>query len=103
MESKTFYIAGVQHHELNKVLGLIEEGCTLDLVSEPTNKFDSNAIKIMCGQVMTGYVPRKFSADVTAWLTLGPVKCVITKLNKAAKPWEMCQVEVSPVDDGFEE
>lgn len=94
-----FYIAGVQHHKLRTILNEVNEGDYLQLVPEPTNQFDSNAVRIekemLDENVMTGYVPRKFSSEVSALLqTADSVDCVITKLNKQAKPWEMAEVEI---------
>ncbi len=100
-ESKRFFIAGVQHHDLRSVLDVLEEGDELDLVSEPDNKFDPNAVKIEYEGTMLGYVPKKFSAEVSAALELEPLMCVITSLNPSAKPWEMCEVEISS-DPDFE-
>lgn len=114
MQEKKFYIAGVQHHDLHKVLKDLNEGDELVLVPEPTNKFDPNAIRIECvgealgdPSVMLGYVPRKFSAEVGALLEVGfgLVECIITKLNKTAKPWEQCEVaiKVSEGEEDYEE
>lgn len=99
----TFFIAGVQHHRMHSVLGALEEGETLQLVPEPTNKFDPNAVRIEFNtgrdQVMLGFVPRKFSSEVTAMVTVGKtLECVISMLNKTAKPWEMCKVEIREVN-----
>ena len=46
---------------------LVSEGAILQLVHEPTNKFDSNAIKVMAfdGTEHIGYIPNKgFSCSV---------------------------------------
>jgi hypothetical protein len=98
-----FMIAGVQHHQINSVLKDLEEGENLSLVAEPTNKYDPNAIRIEYNKmdgtgVMLGYVPKKISAEVSASLVIGKsLECVLTKLNKSAKPWEMAGVEIREV------
>lgn len=94
-----FFIAGVQHHEMKNILEDLYEDDHLMLVPEPSNKYDPNAVRIehlgMTDTTMCGYVPRKFSADVSACITLGmQLECVIVKLNKRAKPWEWCMVEI---------
>ena len=49
---------------------------------------------------MCGYVPKKFSASLSAAIeTEANIECVITKLNKSSKPWEWCQVEVREISD----
>jgi len=99
----SFFIAGVQHHQMHKVLKNMEEGDHLQLVLEPTNKYDPNAVRIERPQldgedVMCGYVPRKFSSEVTAAFEIGlTLECVIVELNKTAKPWEQCKVEIREV------
>jgi len=94
-----FFIAGVQHHQMHKVLQQMEVNDFMQLVPEPTNKYDPNAVRIeyqtMTDSVMCGYVPRKFSSDVSADITIGTkLACVVVELNKNAKPWEQCKVEI---------
>ena len=102
--SHTFFIAGVQHHQMHKVLKNMEVNDRLQLVLEPTNKYDPNAVRIervrVDGEdVMCGYVPKKFSSEVTAAFEVGIVlEYVIIELNKTAKPWEQCKVEIREVD-----
>jgi hypothetical protein len=44
---------------------------------------------------MVGFVPKKFSSEVAAALEVGKeLECVLVKLNKNAKPWEMAKVEI---------
>ena len=98
-----FGIAGVQHHHIKDVLATLKEGDYLSLRAEPTNKFDPNAIRIEYTNLrdqddMLGYVPKKISAEVSAKLSLGKVlDCVLIKLDKTAKPWEMTEVEIREV------
>lgn len=98
--SHSFFIAGVQHHQMHSVLKDLEEGQTLHLVLEPTNKYDPNAVRIEHKGTMLGFVPRKFSSEVTAMVTVGKtLECTISTLNKTAKPWEMCKVEIREVEE----
>lgn len=105
MFSKTFFIAGVQHHQMNEVLGELGLGDELELVQEPTNKFDPNAIKIIYEGTMLGYVPKKFSAEVSAAFETDELLCTISKLDKTAKPWEQCEVNIIGIseEDNFPE
>lgn len=96
----TFFIAGVQHHRMRNVLDDLEEDQNLQLVLEPTNKYDPNAVRIEFKETMLGFVPMKFSSEVTAMITIGKtLVCVIVLLNKGAKPWEMCKVEIREVEE----
>jgi hypothetical protein len=97
-----FYIAGVQHHKLSTIIKDLEEGYDFTLVPEPGNKFDPNAVKIMCLDVMCGYVPKTFSSQVAALTeAIGTenLYCRISKLNPDAKPWEMCEVEIGLISE----
>ena len=101
---KSFYIAGVQFHELKNILNDIEVDQTLELVLEPSNRFDPNAVRIEHFKfdegeyTMCGYVPKKFSAEISALISIGtPLECVITEVNRNAKPWEQCKVEIREV------
>lgn len=100
---KTFYIAGVQFHQMHKVLNFLEVEDILQLTPEPTNEYDPNAVRIekprMSGEsVMLGYVPRKFSSEVSAAIAIGKhLECRIKTLNKSARPWEQCEVEIKEV------
>ena len=95
----SFYIAGVQFHEFKSVIDNVSEGDVLELIPEPSNKYDPNAVRIeygiSAGLVMIGFVPKKFSSEVAAALEIGKdLKCVLVKLDKNAKPWEKFKVEV---------
>lgn len=97
--SHKFFVAGVQHHSMHKILDGLDVGQHLQLVPEPSNKFDPNAVRIECSDVMCGYVPMKFSSEVSAGLGIGlTLECVIVELDKKAKPWEQCKVEIREVE-----
>ena len=112
-KSYEFYVAGVQFHQAKTVLNKLTEGETLELVPEPENKFDPNAIAVKWtpGEwvdepefIMLGYVPKKFSAEVSAFMEINEnVVCVLTKLNPSAKPWEQLKVVIKAVEDEIEE
>ena len=96
---RTFYIAGVQHHQMHMALKDITVGDNLLLIPEPTNKFDINAIRIEYArhdkQTMLGYVPRKFSPEIAGLLEIDTrLECVVTEFVKENKPWEQCKVEI---------
>jgi len=106
MEVPRFFIAGIKFHDLHKVISDISEGDELNLVPEPTNQYDSNAVKILLGDVMLGYVPKTFSAQVSAKLEADPdLCCTVTIVDPSARPWEQCQVWIHALDelDNFDE
>jgi len=61
----SFYIAGVQFHEMKMVINDLTESDHLSLVPEPDNKYDPNAVRIELVSdgpgTMLGFVPKKFS------------------------------------------
>lgn len=103
MKEITFNIAGVQHHQMHKVINELVIGDKLDLQPDPNNEFDKNAIEIHAisveGEpVMCGFVPRKFSAEVAALFQMGKhLECVISDLNPDGKPWEWCTICIREV------
>lgn len=98
-ENYKFYIAGVQFYEAKNVLHDLKVGNRLRLEEEPTNQYDPNAVQIIHvtdeTETMLGYVPKKFSASVSAFLELSnaPV-CSITAVDPKAKTWEQIEVEI---------
>lgn len=99
-----FYIAGVQHHQMYKVLDKLKEGLYLYLSPEPTNKYDPNAIKITFPTVheyiMLGYIPKRFSSEISAVIEIEKIiDCVIVTFDKNAKPWEQCEVEIREIEE----
>jgi hypothetical protein len=99
MNERKFFIAGVQFHPgaVDAIRNLIE-GDELFLEPEPTNKFDSNAIKILDeNNNFLGYVPKKISAEISAMIEIGEVYCMVETLNLSGKTWEICQVSITPI------
>ena len=110
--SRTFYIAGVQFRPASALEAIksLSEGDELILDPEPENKYDANAIRIMFdyekGDLVTrehlGYVPKKFSAELTAMIEvdgLDSLTCTVTKVDPGGKKWEMCEVEISSIEE----
>ena len=95
-EELKFYVAGVQFHELDSIIDDLEEGDTLELTPEPTNKFDSNAVRLEWEGTMIGYVPKKHSSAVSAMLEISDgIVCEIILLSPSKKPWERIKVLIT--------
>ena len=117
--NRQFFIAGVQFRpkaEISKALKVMKVGDKLTLVPEPSNKFDPNAVQLVYESfvdedteinVFLGYVPKKFSAEISAMLEVGiDLECVIDSINPSAKSWEIYSVVIKdavPKDDASEE
>ena len=104
-----FFVAGVKYHELHLCIGELEIGDVLSLVTEPTNEYDPNAVKIeyqspaLGKGVMIGYVPATISAAVTAALVYSELKCEIVELNKSEKPWKQVRVAITKIEEEKED
>ena len=94
-----FFVAGVKFHELHTVIKEVETGERLTLEPEPTNPYDPNAVRIYRGEVMLGFVPKKFSAEVTAEIEIGSPYCVVTEVTPSAKPWNQLKVRIEEGGD----
>jgi len=100
-----FFIAGVQFHQAKTVINELEEGTELELIPDPENKYDPNAVEILYCSIesnvptMLGFVPKKFSPEVAAFLEIAesPI-CVITALDPKAKPWEQIKVVIKEAE-----
>lgn len=106
-----FYIAGVQHHEYKKVIEAIAKeekvydgesyGTILELMPEPTNQYDENAIRILYKGIMIGYVPKIHSAVISSMINdpnMNLMKCRIHTFIQEEKPWKMFKVVVYESD-----
>ena len=104
--SYSFYVAGVQFHELKKCINEIHEGDELQIAIETDErvlKHDSNAVKIIFdgeeSVYMVGFVPMKrdLSVKVTVLLELGKAKCTVLEVTPTAKTWEQLKVRIEEV------
>lgn len=102
--NKRFYVAGVQFRPgAAEVIRGIKEGDELELIPEPTNKYDPNAVAIYFGEDHIGYVPKKFSSEISAMIETEPdTTCVATQVNPKNKMWEMLEVEIIKPEESSE-
>lgn len=97
---RTFYIAGVQFRTGMKEVGEdLKPDMELDLVPEPENEYDPNAVAIVYEGVQLGYVPKRFSSEISALIDVADVQCLIKEVNMSAKPWEQCLVTVGEKEE----
>ena len=111
--NRSFFVAGVQFRpsSVKTVIAGLTKGQYLYLEPEPDNKFDPNAVKIICSglkegdeDVFLGYVPKKFSSEISAALEIdADIECIIEAVNPGAKTWEMLQVVIRDIEDEDEE
>jgi hypothetical protein len=102
---REFFIAGVQFRpqtEIRATASVLKAGHVLLLEPEPTNRFDPNAVKIIYPeeQIFLGYVPKKFSSEVSGLLEGGiDLECIVKTVDPKAKTYEMFSVVVKEVSE----
>ena len=90
-----FCIAGVQHHQSKLIAHMLKPGDQLYLEREPENTYDSNAIKInyqneekKYNNICMGYVPSKYSAQISSEMLTKKCTCVLKDYTPTEKPWK---------------
>jgi hypothetical protein len=64
-------LAGFRHYDGGEVLRELKPGDRLELVREPDNPYDANAVRVEWRGVTLGYVPRRDNAAVARQLDRG--------------------------------
>jgi hypothetical protein len=64
-------LAGFRHYDGGAVLRDLKPGARLELVREPENPYDANAVRVEWRGVMLGYVPRRDNAAVARQMDRG--------------------------------
>lgn len=78
----TFYIAGFTYWDGLEVFEELKIGTELTLEAEPTNGHDPNAVKILCGKTMLGYIPRGENEEISKFLQLGYTDLFEVRINR---------------------
>ena len=104
METREFFVAGVQFQKpgLQSCISKMKVGDELELIADPKNKFDPNAVQIWWEEVMIGHVPKTFSAEIAGAISIDiDLKCEVVAISPQAKMWEQCKVKISEVDPNY--
>jgi hypothetical protein len=86
-----FMIAGVKFHQAQYDQADVKNGDLLELLPEPENQKDPNAIKVLKGGIQIGYVPRALCVSLLLAISNG------TELRtEVTNAWSKgCSVKVS--------
>ena len=105
--NKSFYVAGVKFRKgWKENIARLEEGQTLNLVPDPSNRFDPDAIIISGSEkgetdiMILGFVPAKTgeAKEVAALLRRGiELKATLLELSADFEPWKALLVEIEEV------
>ena len=66
-----YYIAGLQYYEVLEVWKKLEIGQSLELIAEPDNRYDKNAVIVSFKGKKLGYLSRSQNQAVSAILRTG--------------------------------
>jgi hypothetical protein len=88
-------LAGFQYYQGKELWGEIKVGDALDLVREPANTHDVNAVRVEWRGHKLGYVPRRENQAVARHLdTGGRVEARVSRLTEHRNPWQRIEFEV---------
>jgi hypothetical protein len=88
-------LAGFRHHEATEVWQELRVGDLLELVREPGNPHDRNAVRVLWRGRMLGYVPRRENAALAWALDRGtPLRASISALSERPRPARRLRFEV---------
>jgi hypothetical protein len=97
---QTSPVAGFQYYDGDKVWAQLQQGAVLQLKTEPSNKYDKDAVEIYWqagdGQnYKLGYLPRKQNYAVSQILqTQRPLWAEVSQLNNSDDPWKRIEFDV---------
>lgn len=79
-------VAGYRHYA-GKLARPLSLGQRLELVAEPSNKFDSNAVRVEAGAELVGYVNRLQAQAFRRWMRDYSIEVFVDRINgSTAKP-----------------
>lgn len=88
-------LAGFRYHEAKAVFSDIRLGDRLELVREPNNPYDANAVRVEWRGKKLGYVPRRQNAALAWAMDRGePVSARVSRLREHRNAQERIQFEV---------
>jgi hypothetical protein len=88
-------LAGYRYGEGAQVWPLLREGDGLELVREPANAHDANAVRVDWRGRKLGYVPRRQNAAVAWGLDRGsPLRARVSRLAEHPNPARRIEFEV---------
>lgn len=92
--TKIFSVVGTSFRPgATDMLKRLRLGQPLELVREPTNKYDANAVMVCFGKRQIGYLPRGLAAEVAPLMDKG-IKVISRRANDAREG--VCELAYMP-------
>lgn len=90
------FVRGFQYYEGPKIIKKINKSGLVELVREPDNSYDSNAIAIYFNQLKIGFIPRESNELLSTLLDteLLQLQAEITHIEPDAHDWEKIHVAI---------
>lgn len=92
-----FNVAGVQYSDYQLIFKCLKPGTVVNLIGEPTNLYDSLAIRVEYKGIKLGYIPRHSIQQSELWNShRRGCKCIgiITAFNKNNPTWCLITIQV---------
>lgn len=88
-------LAGIQFYSAKQWWAGMRAGDRLDLVREPANPHDANAIRVEWQGHKLGYVPRRENQAVAREMDRGAaLEARISKLQRHRSPWQRLRMDI---------
>lgn len=88
-------LAGFRYYEGKQLWSEMKVGDPLQLVREPDNSHDPNAVRVEWQGHKLGYVPRADNEALARFMDRGSkAEARITRLKKSRNPWQRMEFEV---------
>jgi len=92
---QTSFVAGFQHHDGKRLYSRMQVGDFLELVREPRNVHDANAIRVQWQGNIIGYVPRNENETLARQFDFGNrLQGRITRLSRHRDPNRRVEFEI---------
>jgi hypothetical protein len=91
-------LAGFQYYQGEAVWSRLKEDSPLDLVREPKNTYDYDAVQVFWGKEKIGYIPREDNRAIAQLIDrCMPLKAKISRLSRSENPRERIGIAVEMV------
>jgi hypothetical protein len=88
-------VAGFQYYQATQVWDLLRVGAQLTLQAEPSNAYDSRAVRVLWQGIQLGYVPRVDNAAICHLLSTGQtLDTKLISLQESSDPWDRLEFAV---------
>lgn len=89
------FIAGFRYYEGPKLIDKLTPGIPLDLIREPRNMHDPQAIAVHLGEVKLGFLPMSDNLILSNLIDNGvALYADILLVSPTKDPWQMCEIGI---------